>query len=172
MKAIFIVKNVKAATKTKIINIFIAKDVFNAITVKKKSGFIATNAKYAFKLKKFFIEMNAINVIKGNKKIIIIVINVINAFKSKIFFIVKCVINASVETKCSINQYNIFFAINVTVLYILEKKIAIIVMDVGCACKGIKKIIFIVINAINVLKGNKKIIIIVKNVMFVFKNNK
>ncbi len=58
--------------------------------------------------------INAITAERGNKKTIFIVINVINAFKEKIFFIVKCVIDVLMEIKSSINQYNIFFAINVT----------------------------------------------------------
>jgi hypothetical protein len=58
--------------------------------------------------------INAITAERGNKKTIFIVINVKNAFKEKIFFIVKCVIDVLMEIKSSINQYNIFFAINVT----------------------------------------------------------
>ena len=58
--------------------------------------------------------INAITAERGNKKTIFIVINVINAFKEKIFFIVKCVKDVLMEIKSSINQYNIFFAINVT----------------------------------------------------------
>ena len=48
-KVIFFVKNVKSAIKILKINIFIVRDAFNAIRVKKKIGFIATNANNASK---------------------------------------------------------------------------------------------------------------------------